>query len=117
MHRLSEDYPVSVHNLSSQYWNATHGYTKHVPEADVYPLRVFGASDGLFVYLRLFDKDIDYLCGGPVQGFKVLLHTPGEIPQISKYFYRIPLDHEVIISVKPILMTTSPTLAYYSSER
>lgn len=78
---------------------------------------MFGASDGLFVYMGMFDKDIDYLCGGAVQGFKLLLHTTGEIPQISKYFYRIPLDHEVIVSVKPILMTTAKSLENYAPDR
>lgn len=106
-----------MHDYFPKNWSTSNGYVKQAHENDVYPLRVFGASDGLFVYLRLYDKDIDYLCGGPVQGFKILLHTPGEIPQISKYFYRIPLDHEVIVSVKPILMTTSDTLSHYSSKR
>lgn len=106
-----------MHDYFPKNWRTSNGYAKQAHENDVYPLRVFGASDGLFVYLRLYDKDIDYLCGGPVQGFKILLHTPGEIPQISKYFYRIPLDHEVIVSVKPILMTTSETLSHYSPKR
>lgn len=86
-------------------------------ESEIYPLRVFGASDGLRINLRLFELDFDYLCSGPVQGFKLLLHTPEEIPQISKYYYRIPLDHEVILSVKPNVMTTSESLQEYNPVR
>lgn len=33
--------------------------------------RVFGASDGLLVSLKVFQNDLDYLCGGSVDGFKV----------------------------------------------
>lgn len=117
MHRLSNDFPMAIHNYSARNYNATNGYGKNLAEHKIYPFRVHGSSEGLFVYLRLYDKEIDYLCGGAVQGFKILLHTSGEIPQISKYFYRIPMDHEVIVSVKPILMKTSESLGHYSSER
>lgn len=83
----------------------------------MYPRRVSAASDNLVVEMRLFDKDTDYLCDGPVQGFKLLLHTVHETPQVDKYFYRVPLDHETIVSVKPELMDTSDTLAHYQPER
>lgn len=83
----------------------------------MYPRRVSASSDNLLVEMRLFDKDTDYLCEGPVQGFKVLLHTVNEMPQVDKYFYRVPLDQETIVSVKPELMETSDTLTYYSAER
>lgn len=83
----------------------------------IYPRRVAASSDNLVVEMRLFDKDTDYLCEGPVQGFKVLLHTVHEMPQMDKYFYRIPLDHETIVSVKPELMETSDSLTHYSSAK
>lgn len=114
---LSPDYPVPSANNASKHWNAKYDYGKGLHQSDEYPLRVFGASDGLFVHLRAYDKDMDNLCRYAVQGYKLLLHTSGEIPQISKYFYRIPLNHEVILSVKPILMTTSDTLGHYRPER
>lgn len=83
----------------------------------MYPRRVSAASDQLVVEMRLYDKDTDYLCEGPVQGFKLLLHGEHEHPQVDKYFYRVPLDHEVIVSVKPELMETSYNLRHYNSER
>ena len=57
------------------------------------------------------------MCRGPVQGFKILLHTPGEIPRVSKQFFRIPLEQEVVVSVKPNMITTSEGLADYSPDR
>lgn len=96
------------------------GYEKIIPvDPDMYPYRVFGsgARVGLFVLLRLFDKHLDYICRGPVQGFKILLHTPGEVPQVSKHYFRVPLLHEVLVAVKPNMMTTSEGLRYYEPNR
>lgn len=88
--------------------------------------------------LKVLDKDLDYLCGGSVDGFKVrmnfvslrtfhkkkkncflklLLHPPNELPQMSKYYYRVPMKQEVIFSVKPIFMDTSDTLKDYDSKK
>ena len=107
-----------MHNLTSQYWTSEKKPTKpKIAESEIYPYRVFAASDGLAVNLRIADMDLDYYCTGPVQGFKILLHTFGEIPQISNYYYRIPLDHEVIISVKPILILTSESVEHYPPEK
>lgn len=78
---------------------------------------VNGSSNGLRVYMRLFDKDIDYKCDGPVQGFKILLHPSAEVPQVSKYYYGIALDNEITVSVKPAIMSTSKTLSEYSPEK
>lgn len=52
-----------------------------------------------------------------MQGFKVLLHTPGELPRVSKQFFRIPLRQEVVVSVKPNMITTSDGLIDYSPDR
>lgn len=84
-----------------------------------YPNRVLGpgARAGLNIVLKLDDPDLDYICRGPVQGFKILLHTPGEIPRVSKQYFRVPLRSEVVVSVKPNMITTSEGLAGYAPER
>ncbi|XP_031628298.1 pickpocket protein 28-like [Contarinia nasturtii] len=86
---------------------------------EIYPHRgyVGGAKSGLFTLLRLYEENMDYVCRGPVQGFKVLLHHPAEVPQISKYYFRVPLSQEVLVSVKPQMITTSEKLQDYSAER
>lgn len=60
---------------------------------------------------------MDYICRGPVQGFKILLHTPGEIPRVSKQYFRVPLRQEVVVSVKPNMITTSDGLIEYAPDR
>lgn len=57
------------------------------------------------------------MCRGPVQGFKILLHTPGEVPQVSKHYFRVPLLQEVLVSVKPNMITTSEGLMSYEPNR
>lgn len=59
-----------------------------------YPHRILGtgAQNGFSLMLYLNPDDLDYLCQGPVEGFKVVLHAPAEIPLPSKNFFRVPLE-------------------------
>ncbi|XP_030376071.1 pickpocket protein 28 [Scaptodrosophila lebanonensis] len=103
-------------NTSALYppWSLETGYA---PNSDVetYPARVLsaGARSGIFMALQTFKKEVDYACRGPVQGFKVLLHAPDDVPQVSKQFVRIPMAKEVLIAVKPNMITTSEGIAEY----
>ncbi|XP_067647186.1 pickpocket protein 28 [Eurosta solidaginis] len=99
-------------------WNVEDGYGSNTgPET--YPERVLGpgARAGLYIVLNGFEQDFDNLCRGPVQGFKIILHTPGEVAQISKQYFRIPFDQEVLISIKPKIITTSEGLRHYEPHR
>ncbi|XP_063709864.1 pickpocket protein 28 [Culicoides brevitarsis] len=105
---------------SNKSWTLEKGYTaESSTNFSVYPFRVLaaGARAGLFVLLSLYDNELDYLCRGPVQGFKVLLHTPGEQPRVSKHYFRVPTLQEVIVTVKPQMIQTSDNLLNYSPER
>ena len=96
---LSPDYTRIDHNMSAKHWNLETGYDTSIEiSPETYPYRVFssGARVGLSVLLRLFQQHLEYICRGPVQGFKVLLHTPGEVPQVSKNYFRVPLEQEVL---------------------
>lgn len=107
-------------NKNGTDWNLQDGYNDTGGNvAETYPNRVFGAGAraGLFALLRLYEQDLEYLCRGPVQGFKILLHTPGEVPQVSKHYFRVPLEQEVLVSVKPNMITTSEGLRHYLPNR
>ena len=117
--RISGVYRTENENVTKEYnWNSENGYDASNGK-DTYPQRVFGsgARVGLFVVLMLFNQDLEYICRGPVQGFKILLHTPGEVPQVSKHYLRIPLEQEVLISVKPNMITTSEGLRHYEPNK
>ncbi|XP_039443656.1 pickpocket protein 28-like [Culex pipiens pallens] len=115
---LHKDYAYTTENRSSIQWTLENGYREDAA-IDTYPLRVLGAGAraGLNILLRLYEYDLDYLCRGPVVGFKVLLHTSSEYPQVSKQYFRVPLQQEVIISVKPQMITTSDGLRDYAPHR
>lgn len=115
--RLSEDFQYLNHNKTSDFWSLEKGYSTR--DEKTYPRRVMGsgARAGLNIVLKLNQADLDYLCRGPVQGFKILFHTPGEIPRVSKEYFRLPLRQEVLVTVKPNMITTSDDLIDYMPDR
>lgn len=114
---MDKDFVYITHNKTSPNWSLHGGYT--TDDIDTFPKRVLGpgARAGLNIVFKLYENDTDYICRGPVQGFKILLHTPGEIPRVSKQYFRIPLKQEVVVSIKPNMITTSAGLTDYAPER
>ena len=114
---LDKDFVYITQNKTSPHWSLQGGYkTKNI---DVHPKRVLGpgARDGIKFDLKTYKNDTDSFCLGRVQGFKITLHTPGEIPRVSKDYFRIPLGQEVVVSVKPNMITTSDGLIEYAPKR
>ncbi|XP_055858324.1 pickpocket protein 28-like [Episyrphus balteatus] len=105
-------------NNQTSEWELEKGYTLEAGE-NAFPARVLGSGNKESLFLWLTDKkvDDDLLCRGPVQGFKVILHTPGELPQVSKTFMKIPFDQAVSVSIKPKIVTISEGLRHYDPNR
>ncbi|XP_075168272.1 pickpocket protein 28-like [Haematobia irritans] len=101
-------------NKTQTKWSLEGGYEMG-SLLNTYPARVLSAGPvaGLSVHFQNFMDEVDYSCNGAVQGFKVLLHSPDDVPSVSKHFVRITMDKEVMIAVKPNMITTSPNLAAY----
>lgn len=79
---------------NATYWNSEQGYIDSLggeSSLDIYPYRVAGTGprNGLKVMLHLNPDYLEHLCRGPIQGFKVILHPPAEIPEPSKNFFRV----------------------------
>jgi len=53
-------------------WDLENGYPPN-GKLDTFPNRALGAGamSGLFILLKGNESDLDFLCRGPVQGFKV----------------------------------------------
>ncbi|XP_030040427.2 pickpocket protein 28 [Manduca sexta] len=115
---LHKDYPYLEHDKKAGSWNLDEGYAPNTP-IETYPNRGsgYGAKSGLTFVLKANTIDLDYLCRGPVQGFKILLHNAAELPRLSQQYFRSPLSQEIVVSVKPKLMTTSEGLRPYDPER
>ncbi|KAH8411341.1 hypothetical protein KR215_002417 [Drosophila sulfurigaster] len=114
-------------NFTQSSWSLETGYDAS-SDVETFPARVLsaGARSGIFMALQSFKQEVDYACRGPVQGFKyaffffflkVLLHAPDDVPQVSKQFVRIPMGREVLIAVKPNMITTSTGIAEYHPQR
>lgn len=95
-------------------WKSEKGYDQAAK--DPYPYRVYGTGphSSLFVILRLYDYDIDYMCAGAVEGFKVTFQSPHEQPQLWKNYYYISPGRAAMFKVSPNLVGTSPSLSGYS---
>ncbi|CAH4030048.1 unnamed protein product [Pieris brassicae] len=118
LENLHTDYNYLALDQKNITWTLDGGYPPNSP-LDSYPWRGsgYGAKAGPTFLLNTETIDLDYLCKGPVQGFKILLHNPAELPRLSEQFFRAPLSHEVIVAVKPKMMTTSEGLRSYDPER
>lgn len=117
---MNEDLLFVKNNSKAEHWNLEEGYNRKIEvDPETYPYRVFGAGArlGLFALLRLYEQHLEYLCRGPVQGFKITLHTPGEVPQVSKHYFRVPYLQEVLVAVRPNMITTSDGLRHYEPNR
>ncbi|XP_067632401.1 pickpocket protein 28 isoform X2 [Eurosta solidaginis] len=99
-------------------WSLQEGYASD-SGIKSYPARVLGAGAraGLFIALQTFRQEVDYACRGPIQGFKVTLHSPDDVPLVSNQFVRIPMGKEVLVAVKPNMITTSVGIADYPPQR
>ncbi|CAG9767257.1 unnamed protein product [Ceutorhynchus assimilis] len=106
------------HGRKSEGWNLEKGYPKDAP-INTYPRRAMSAgfSSGFLLLMRAYRQDLDFICRGPVQGFKILLHNPAETPRVGMQYFRAPLNQEVVVAVKPDMMTTSDGLKSYDPHR
>lgn len=105
---------------TSENWDLESGYNHSIPiDSDTYPFRVFGsgAKMDLTVTLAAYEKHAEHTCRGFVRGYRILLHTPGEVPQMSRYFFRLTELQDLQLSVKPSMITTSKGLKYYDPNK
>lgn len=73
-----------------------------------------GNRGAFTIVLRMFEDDYDYVCRGPIIGYKVAIHLPGDLPQISSHFIRIPTNQETLVTFDPNVMRTAESLRRYS---
>lgn len=87
-------------DAQAQYeWNVEKGYCSS--DLDACPKRGFSGSEfGLNVVLSMKTTDLDYMCKGPIQGFKARVHSPDEHPQLMNGFFRVPLNGDIVVSMQ-----------------
>lgn len=99
-------------------WNLETGYNTESKDAS-YPIRVFSGhkNSALDFKLRSYDEDVEYICRTLVPGYKLFLHTPGDVLKANDISIRIPFSEEIQISIHPKLITTSDGLRKYSPKQ
>uniref|UniRef100_A0A1I8PU93 Pickpocket n=1 Tax=Stomoxys calcitrans TaxID=35570 RepID=A0A1I8PU93_STOCA len=110
--------PLFFQQNKSTNWSLEQGYDEN-SDLLTFPARVLssGSTVGLQIYLQSFMQELDYTCNGAVQGFRILLHSPDDVPSVSKHFVRIAMDKEILIAVKPKMITTAQDIAAYDPQK
>ncbi|RZB39769.1 ASC domain containing protein, partial [Asbolus verrucosus] len=111
-----KNYYHKTHKMTE--WSLEDGYTNNgniLP----YPRKTSSAAVNKGLNLKLFmpKNDLDYACKSPVQGYKVLLHAPTNIPRLSQEYFRVPLDQSVVAAIQPFMVTTSSAIKKYSPKK
>lgn len=112
------DYPyLSNHGIDINDWNMERGYGPDDTFLS-FPLRVIstGHKTALKVTLKANVEDMDLHCRGSIQGFKLMLHTPSNMPRVAQDYIQIPVSNEILVSTKPNIITTAQELRAYSPE-
>lgn len=97
-------------------------------DAEPYPYLAFGTGkrDSLLVLMQALNSEIDYLCGGATDGYKITFHLPNEWPIMWKKPFQISNGHAATFMIIPNLIITSPNVysydpnvrqCYYTAER
>lgn len=107
-----------MHSITSRpnvsNWYPETGYDTESKDGS-YPIRVFSAqkNSALSFNLQSYDEDVEFVCRTLVPGYKLFLHTPGDVLKATDMSIRIPFSEEIEISIKPKLTTTSAGLRKY----
>ena len=113
---IDESMKYPKHNKSSSNWTMQDGYKSY--DSEIFPERVLGSGlkAGIKIHLIGSKTDIEYRCSGYYTGFKIVLHSPNEIPRFAKQYNRISLNREVLINVEPQVVVTSDVLKSYKPD-
>ncbi|XP_031639663.1 pickpocket protein 28-like [Contarinia nasturtii] len=81
-------------------WNMEAGYSKFERDEKRYPLPGVGSGNELGLSLILKTQLDDYFCASTKSyGFKVLLHSPNELPKVAQYGIAVPTNYESRIAI------------------
>lgn len=94
-------------------WTEEDGYRN--PTADTFPFHCKGGlyAESVFLQLRQLNTNIEYVCDLD-NGFKILMHSPGDTPLYRMDFLKLPISHDARIAIEPRVVITAPSLKHYS---
>ncbi|XP_044759456.1 pickpocket protein 28-like [Coccinella septempunctata] len=100
------------------FWIPQQGYSIDA-DLDTFPRRALlsGAANSLEIKLRHRKEDIDYVCTGAEQGYKVILHLPTRVPRPTLEYNMAPFGKSTTIRVDPHMMSTSTVVKSYDPKK
>lgn len=104
---------IAKTNRNVSDWSMESGYIKDFIETE-YPVRVHdsGREEALELVLSSNIQDHEFMCNGYLQGFLLCISTPGDSLELKRSI-QTALDKDILIMVKPTLITTSKGLSTY----
>ncbi|KFB46467.1 AGAP011103-PA-like protein [Anopheles sinensis] len=111
-------YKYHASNIRSTGWTMENGYTD-TEDLLAYPRRTASAGfkGGVIMLVKTHEQNREYVCSGSLQGYKITIHAPDEIPRLSEYHIRVPPMQAVSIIVKPRMLTTQKSLHRFSPSK
>jgi acid-sensing ion channel, other len=113
--RIHEDFDTFKHRDDAENWTLSEGYKSENPNSYPWPI-ISHVNNGLRFILQLKDYDMDFVCRGPNQGFKVYWTMPGEIPNSMSKSIFIPIEQDVTILMRPLMTVAAKKLLKYEPE-
>lgn len=102
----------SFHHSKNSSWSLDDGY--ETDDLNAYPFPVVSQGyDALRIILKTTDIDLDYVCHGSNQGFKVYFHLPGDIPTSQEKNLFLPIKQDATISMTAKTTKISDSLKGY----
>lgn len=83
---------------NSSKWSTETGYEDpRNPEA--YPYRAYGMGrrESFTAIIRVLNSDLDFLCGGAIEGYKIAFHLPNELPNVWKKQYHVSVNQAAMV--------------------
>lgn len=107
-HRTFKAFENLKHNkIPNATWFLKEGYRRNFTHPNDYPFRVAGSGETGGLKFEIWQNITDiYKSTSGVHGFKLVVHNPGEIPQIDKHYLRFPLEKAANIMIRPSLIFT-----------
>lgn len=99
---------------SSYKWDLRNGYSRQA-QYKTYPLRSTksSSSQGFHLQMSASKKDLKIECENGTQGYKLMLHHPGDWPHFTNNFIQISHNKKYKIVIKPDIIQTASTLKSY----
>ena len=107
---------LAVDAETQNVWNSD---SVNISDIDsVYPKRTIwaGVKSGYINCVQVRKSDFDYLCKDGMQGHKIALVSPDEVPAIIDNFIYLPNDREIVLTVTPQYIFPSKNIEKYDPE-